>query len=145
MANNVTLTNAGVNSGVALKVLSPQIGYVWGNLVKEFPIPGKNDITDVQMKGWKNPLINVQLIIQQSNPAAGCITYAQFMAMVRDTTNKTYLSITSGISDVAFKSYAHNSSGVTSIPIQITDFKISLGPDDDIDKLYITFNCFETV
>lgn len=147
MSNSVTLTNAGINSGTAMRLLASKVSYQWNNLVGTYPRPGAFDITPTLMQGWQNPGINISFILEQTSPTSGAITMSQFAQVVKNsTTTPTYLSITTGISDTLFASYATSSSGVTSIPIQIKDFTINIDPNDNIksDKLIVNMNCFET-
>lgn len=147
MSNSVTLTNANINSGVAMKLLSSRITYQWQNIRATYPGPGRFDITPTQFQGWQNPGINITFILEQNNPTAGCITMSQLMQVVKNSTSAlTYLTVTTGISDTLFASYATSSTGVTSIPIQVADLTINIDPNDNVnsDKLLITMNCFET-
>ena len=143
--NTITLTNSAVNSGNSMKVLSQNFNYVWGNLTKDYPIRGKKDIISVQATGWKNPVISMQCVLPLSNTPIGTMTWNQFMQLARNTTSTTYLNASTGTSDTVFSSYAHSSTGVTSIPVVITDFQLITSPDQDADKYYLTINMVETV
>ena len=147
MTNQVTLTNSNINSGSPMKLLAAQISYKWVNLVSVYPRPGAFDITPTTMQGWQNPGINITFILEQNNPTTGTINMSQLMQVVKNSTSAlTYLSITTGISDVLFGSYATSSTAVTSIPIQIKDIGFNIDPSDNInsDKLMVTMNCVET-
>lgn len=147
MTNSITLTNAAVNSGTAMKLLAGNIGYAWETLSREYPQPGRFTIAPTLFQGWKNPGINITFFIQITNPASSTfITYPQLMAVLRDRTSPTYLTITFSDSDTLFASYASSSSGVTSIPIQIKSVNIAMNPNDNdrADLLAITLNCIES-
>lgn len=146
--NRLTLTNAGQNSGQPIILLGSTCNYSWGNLTRDFPLPGQyTGVTGVEYKGWKNPMFSISFYIELSNPTAGAITWTQFNMIVRDAVNKTYMNLKFGTNDTEFSSFASvpysTSTGVTSIPIQITDFNAILDPNN-MDKIYITMNCVET-
>jgi hypothetical protein len=147
MTNRLTLTNAGQNSGNSLILLGATFGYVWGNMVRDFPIPGRSTgIIETQFKGWKNPAINITFYIELSTPTTGAVTWTQFNNIIKDATNKTYLQLKFGTNDTQFFSYAGmaaGSTGTSSIPIQIMDYNLQVNPGT-LDKLFVTMNCVET-
>ena len=148
MANRLTLTNSGQNSGQALILLGSTFNYQWSNLTTDFPIEGKfSGIISANFKGWKNPIIAITFYIETDNATIGSITWNQWNDIVKDGVNTTYLNLKYGTGDTNFTSTASVAQGVTgisSIPIQIKDYQLQVDPNK-INRLYITFNCVETV
>jgi hypothetical protein len=146
--NSLKLTNAGQNSGNPLILLGAKFTYSWTNLYRDFPLPGQySGVQAVQYSGWKNPTMNISFYIELTNPTTGTMTWTQWNMILRDTTNKTYLSLIFGNSDTAFTSFAGIASSSTtatsSIPIQVMDYNVTIDPSVK-DKLFISMDCMET-
>jgi len=163
--NSITLTNTAVSANPLILPAS-RIDYSWKNQVQDFPIPGKFDILTTQFQGWENPGFNLSFLIYVDRPQVftptnpndhlsqegtyseapgytNYITWEQWNLIVRNSTVNTTLALTIGNTDQAFKSYAHSASGVSSIPIQIVSYSVSIEPNTNV--LRIDAQCIESV
>ena len=142
MTNSIKLTNPNINSGNPIPLLNAEFTYGWKNMINTDTRNNGFGIVESQIAGWENPLIGITFYIPMDATACNVVpstvmSWAQWMSFVRNkydgtSGTKTTLTMNSGSSDIAFVSYALNSSttGLTSVPITIKSFTLRVSPDD---------------
>jgi len=135
MTNSITLTNDTINSGTAVKLLNSTFTYGFKNMTDVDPTNGGFGITEVQFWGWENPKITLTFHIPIDNIISGFMTWSlwnEFAKNKYDGTSgtQTKLNINVGGSDTAFADYSLDSTSdsVTTIPVQVDNFKLVFGP-----------------
>jgi hypothetical protein len=148
MANTLTLTNASINSGTAVKILNGVVTYNWKNLVKANPTNSSYKNTEAVFTGWENPTFNLTFHIPVGAEPSGTMTWALWNQFVKNKyyassgATKTTLTIIVGDSDVSFTDYSvdETTSGNTIIPIQILGFGLTFSPGESNKAGFWTIN-----
>ena len=145
MANTITLTNAGINSGTAVKLLHGAFSYGWKNLVKADPANSSYSSVEAQFSGWENPTMNLTFHIPVESIPSDTMTWALWNQFVKNqyagtAATQTRLAITVGSNDTQFGDYSTSTVAVTAIPIQIDEFSLIFSPVESSNAGFWTIN-----
>lgn len=141
MVNYVQFTNSTLS--ITKKVAAHNITYSWQNQVADFPIAGNlSTVQPVQFNGWRNPGISIMfsLYLNTSNNPSGFMTWTDWINLSKATSTTTLKIQLTDDSTVLFTSYAKSSTGVTEIPVQISNWSTSIDPKEDFTNNTIIIN-----
>lgn len=95
-ATDATLQHNDVNSNTAVSLNNVTIKYAWKNIVKQDPIPGKGDISEVDYNGFENPIIILTGWIDTDDTSSNLINHSLLLdfAQANNSSNTTKLTIT---------------------------------------------------
>jgi len=139
---DVTLTNANVNSGTAVTVLSGTAKYSWKNLFKAKPVEGKYDIVESHYGGFENPKIVITGWMDADNKdsLSNIMTHAMLVNFAAERSAVTKLKVSLGTTPLVLggrPSGGYSTSG--SNTLDTTD-----GIDIQIESFDIVVNSMET-
>ena len=100
-ADDPTLTNAGINSGNPVTLLSGNITYEWKNITRVDPIEGDYDIVETHYGGFENPKIIVDGFFDADNEKSDdetetLLTHALLVDFALIKTGTTTLKVSFG-------------------------------------------------
>jgi len=101
----VKLYNVSVNGGVIFTISGTKVSYVWKNITNYKPVPGKFDVSEVDVAGFENPKISLSGVIDSNADSTTMGILKSFAKLQFDGTTTTAIKLTlaSGTDDVLIK------------------------------------------
>ena len=117
-ATDITLTNANVNSGVAVILPASKFTFAWKNITKSDPIPGKYDISESHFSGFESPRLIVRGAIDINSTTTNVLTLKLLVDFAACKSGTTTLKVSLGVTPVVLggrPSGGYNSAGANTL------------------------------